>query len=526
MHLGYARLQKSYHTLVHYFDLDIIESEINQLNQNYDDMKIMLNKHRKHYHELENYNNLIRFYFKSVQDKLNNVYSNKINRNKRGLINGLGSTLKFITGNMDSDDANRINKILRDLKVNEFKLQSQISNQYSLNEELIKQFNFSVQNVQHNEQILKNKIIELSHEINQNSIDIELLQTKDLYNQLILMYNAVLNMLTEIENSITFCAIGAMHPSIIKASDLLKELQKLKPFYNNELPLPVTIDNIINYQSLISVHCLFDNSKIHYFLKIPIEYDIKFKLYYLEPLPTLIENEYFTIIPNSKFLIQSNDQIRPLSGPCTMSKIYHCSSKLLTNVNVTCEDNILKHGSPIGCLFTRIKIEEDHLEPIPQINQYLGWFHANSTVIIECPEEKQLIQPHGTFLIQTTNRCNISLNGYTFQHLEPTVAVPMFIKFKQIQLKKNLETSNMSIQLNQLSLRKLRINPIAVIKNEHKTNYSHSIFTSIFYVAVLILVLGLLIRKKFKKPKKPCQGDSPHQEDSTNHLRLPCDASF
>ena len=134
---------------------------------------------------------------------------------------------------MDASDATRINKIMKHLENNQQDLEKQLLNQYSINKQVLQHFNYSVSNIQYNEQLLRNKIIKINTNINNNTGEIELLKIKDLFNQLSMMFNTVLDLLTEIENSITFCAIGAMHPSIIKTADLLLELNRLEPFYKD-----------------------------------------------------------------------------------------------------------------------------------------------------------------------------------------------------------------------------------------------------------------------------------------------------
>lgn len=47
---------------------------------------------------------------------MENIAINKSNRTKRGLINGLGSVIKDITGNLDFQDGEKINKILNHLE--------------------------------------------------------------------------------------------------------------------------------------------------------------------------------------------------------------------------------------------------------------------------------------------------------------------------------------------------------------------------------------------------------------------------
>ena len=121
--------------------------------------------------------------------------------------------------------------------------------------------------------------------------------------------------------------------------------KSLFPFYKDQLPVEVKIDNILIYQYLINVHCQHDGDKIIYILTIPIEYNTQFDLYYLKPIPTLIKDEYFTIIPNFKYVLKNKNFIKPLLDTCSINNLYHCPSKIATSGNVTCEDNIIQGSS-------------------------------------------------------------------------------------------------------------------------------------------------------------------------------------
>ena len=67
--LGPARLQKSHHTLVHYFDLTLIRTEINKLNQYFNSALEKSKKNEMYTAELANYDKLITHTSKLVQQK-------------------------------------------------------------------------------------------------------------------------------------------------------------------------------------------------------------------------------------------------------------------------------------------------------------------------------------------------------------------------------------------------------------------------------------------------------------------------
>lgn len=522
--MGPARLQKTEHTLVHYYDLLPIYNELEKLDEHYDNLLESLQQNSTHYREIGNYDKLTVHTRQLIQEKLININPQLIKRNKRGLIDGLGTIIKFVTGNMDANDGIRINKVLKHLENNQHDFQNQILNQYSINDKLIEQFNSTIQKIQHNEILLKSRILQLHHYI-KNSIRVsEGLLAKDLYNQMILLYNTILQILIEIENSITFCKIGAMHPSIIKATDLLNELQRISPYYGNQLPFQITPENIINYESLIKVSCHRNNNQINYFLSIPIEHDIPFELYYLEPLPTLIKEKYFTIIPNSRFLLKSEKSIRPLYDRCTKSDIYHCPWNLLMNINTTCEAKILQENKPSNCLYTEIHTKQDHIEPIPFTDKYLGWFNQKQALTLDCPKEKRTINPHGILLIDPEETCKIIFNEQELMPLEKSHGTPMLIEFDVSREQDPIKITNMSIQLETLNLGQLRSNPITPIHmTEDNDLYTPSIWTILLYTTIIIGCGYFSIKWYIRKFKKK---EQPNENLEMKPTQLPSQASF
>lgn len=524
--LGPARLQQSEHTLVHYFELSQINSKIQNLNDHYQNLQQMINKNDKVNNEINNYDRIFRHFYSTVRDKLNNIYPNGQIRSKRGLIDGLGSAIKFITGNMDANDAARINKIVQNLEKGHDKLQQQIDNQYSISNNILAQFNATIKNVHFNEVLLKTKIMKMNEEIQNTTREINILELKDLFNQLILVYTTILNLITDIENSLTFCAAGIMHPSIIKVHDLMSELTNLVPYYQDQLPFPVKTENILNYQSIIKIHCRHKGDKIIYFLTIPIEYNTSFELYYLESLPMQIENEYLTIIPNFKYLLKNQNFVKPLLDKCVTNGIYHhCPSNIVLDGNTTCESNILQGKSIDDCSYTRINNVHDQLQALPFTNKYLGCFSKESTMDVHCKNERKILRPKGIFLMEISEDCQVNFNGKVFKAIGPSHFTPIMVDFQMPQQRMLLKRTNMSIDLKALTLSKMNfqhLHPIEITENGRKI-YVPSIWTIMIYFGIIITI-GIIVKRKFRK--NSTQHPTTVVQVDANPRSLPSEASF
>lgn len=171
----------------------------------------------------------------------------------------------------------------------------------------------------------------------------ETLVTKDLFNQMIILYNTILNILQDLENSLTFCYLKTYHPSILNTDDLYKELEKISNHYGRQLRLELKIENIPEFQRLLSVNCKIEESKVIYLLSIPINFNIDFELCYLFPIPSKTEDGYVTIIPNNKYLLKSKNLVKSLDSPCIQSSVFQCPSNALNNNAEECEIQLLQN---------------------------------------------------------------------------------------------------------------------------------------------------------------------------------------
>lgn len=80
-------------------------------------------------------------------------------RKKRGLINALGSISRAIPGNLDSQEAERYDKIINQLTIEPRKIKTVVQSQISIVESLMLQFIGSISLLAHNQKTTKNKIL-------------------------------------------------------------------------------------------------------------------------------------------------------------------------------------------------------------------------------------------------------------------------------------------------------------------------------------------------------------------------------
>ena len=531
--MGPAKLQRTEHTFVHYFNLEPLFNEFSNLNMQFSNLKSYVVNNTGYSKELENYIKMTSFTQKSILEKIENIRFHKNNRTERGLINGLGYVIKGVTGNLDASDGEKIYKILNHLQNNEKSIENQLKLQYSLSSQIVQNFNETIKNIMHNEYILRSRIMQLSQIVKDGATHQDILFAKDLFNQLIILYNSILNTLQDIENSVTFCKLNTMHPSIIKPKDLFYELQRIFSHYKNQLPFELKYENILDFENIIKINCKIDLNKITYFLSLPIDYETNFDLYYFLSIPSKYESEFVTIIPNSKYFLKSkiDDIIKPLNGKCTQGKPYQCPSILQSNFNTSCEEDILLHQSTSRCRFSKLQISENHMEIIPDLNQFLAVFPKEEKLEIYCKNQMEIKELIGIYLIKQ-NYCKIIFRKQELVFQEISHGRPMVINTPKFQFSPGNQPK-FNIELEKLRFDVPPMNPVMPIEKYTQNYYVPSLWTITLYIAVAIAVTYLWV-KKTKIWKKTRTTATPEENQGADiplqprcpRINLPGDASF
>lgn len=442
--LGPAKLQRTTQTLLHYYDLTAVQQEFKELNEQHDRLQLIQAKNiQKINDELDNYNKAAGHIRQGIQTKLDNMlFHTKGPRVRRGLYNFFGTTIKHITGNLDHNDGERINLILHHLETNQINLKKQGALQYSLNQQIMDHFNTTIQKIEHNEETLTNRINQLTDNLNIANKESHILfinmgkpdikdddinSTKDIYNQLIILYNILYSLLQDIENSLSFCKIKTVHPSIIKPQQLYSELQRISPYYKEELPFELKPENVPDFEKILDVNCHIENTKIIYLLSIPINFKMNFQLYHLHSIPSFIGPNIVTLITNNKYILKSGDTIKPLKEKCLMKKHYQRPTHFLNNNEVNCEKQIFGNEGIENCKYIKIELPSNKIELITETNQYLVVFPLKNQLNFECKEKTEIETLQGIYLIEK-EPCKVFYKNELLPFGKEAIGKPLILK--------------------------------------------------------------------------------------------------
>lgn len=164
--LGEVSLKTATHTFLHYIDMNEINKQVLETNKHYDDLKLLIDQFSDDINRITLLNtcNSLNYELKLVNYKIRSLMPNL--RTKRGLINPLGSLVKFISGNLDQQDAEEIHNHLKELENNENKIINKFNNHLSLSKISMRNMNKTMTVLIDNQNAIKYKVEEIRNTLN------------------------------------------------------------------------------------------------------------------------------------------------------------------------------------------------------------------------------------------------------------------------------------------------------------------------------------------------------------------------
>ncbi|RZF37342.1 hypothetical protein LSTR_LSTR011091 [Laodelphax striatellus] len=200
-----------------------------------------------------------------------------------------------------------------------------------------------------------------------------------------------------------------------KTINFIQSINKISKYYEHKMPVKIDFENMFNIERIMNVDCTIDKKQITYFIELPLTDETEFDLYKLMSIPTKAENDYVTVLPRVKYLLEpkiEHLEILGLETDCesVIGDKFLCSSTELSNSNLSCETSILRHSSTENCKYTVLVVNENLMKWIPELNQYLATFPNQETLKIQNLKETKNIILKGVFLINSKD------NNVTFRN--------------------------------------------------------------------------------------------------------------
>lgn len=331
-------------------------------------------------------------------------------RQKRGLINGLGSIIKSITGNLDQEDAMKIDNEIKSLKA------SSNNNKINQRKSISIMQNF-MKDYENNLNAIKNNQIKIYRAIDRyttrrNEVETNFL-TATIFSQIENSLQQLYDRLETLENAITFSHLEKMHPSILDASYLIEELNQIQNEIKDNLAFAPNINNIHLWEKTIKVKAYSTNETLNFILDLPIVAKQPYNLLHLYSIPN---NNDTILIPKNPYLILGNNEFAYPHEPCdtiTENEVIckHLEWKTLLHSN-DCIAQLIQHQEPHNCTYAKAKYDNNIIQQIKD-NSWIVIMKQDEVIKTICNQDVQYQRSKGVFLITTDSNCKIQIRDRT-----------------------------------------------------------------------------------------------------------------
>lgn len=485
---------------------------------------------RPHYLHLKEISKRIKRRLQTIQI----ITPSEETRKKRGIINGLGTTFKWLTGTLDAADGEHINKCLDQLEADDHKVQELLKQQIQIVTSTIKNFNNSINTMFLHENSVNKYITDIQDNVNENQdrikVNSNLLLLLELCEILIESYQLIENEIRDIEDSITFSKLNVLHPSIIQPSELLNQLhlisQNLK---HGALPTHATLTSLPTIVNLIDLNAFQTEKRLVFVLRIPLVSNDIFKLYHLYSIPTKnpSNNLFHLIIPESKYVGISTDNRLYIPMHSTANcKTISSTQKLCKDVipltlnDPNCETEVITQVSTKKCNPIQIGFSDYNIIKL-RLNRYILIVSQAIPVVTNCQGETsktQLITSNS--LLYLNPRCSAFIgstqlyaydaksSNSTAEDIIPIVPfdcceeenqqTAKHLNLSEIHIK-NLNMDDLNIAQEQLKNQEKILNSMNQQTFAERHLSAFSVITIIFIIIVLISCCYLKCKRKFRK---------------------------
>lgn len=453
-----------------------------------------------------------------LEDKLNTISSQlesfEPNRNKRGLIDGLGSLIKSISGNLDYTDAIKYNNAIQVLQENQDKLQVEFKNHISLSKDWMLEYSNIIEKISENQQFLAEKLNSL---INQHN-DRQAVGYAHLAQYILLLNDNVETLsdeLYKLELMLAFIRASSTMHSMVRLVNLKNMLSKLKLIYPKDQILDIELRE---YYNILKVGSYYSNKQIVIVIKLPIASPTTYTLYKLSIVPT---NNNLAILPPLPYIAIQGLHSMYIETECPkINSWFLCEQKLhsIIEEKPDCIQQLITEQNSSSCTLTPISLNKEAMEQLDDRHYTLS-FPTPTKILIACGQE-QYKTVKGSYLAIIPQNCFIKTPGFTIFNTNDRIKGHI-LKIIQSPLNQRIiQKKEGSVKLHSIYLANLHngLQKVSVqepVKLNH-TNAEIIYHTTIPVYLILLCTITIAVLWKYRryvrnKPVKETQLESAHQ---------------
>lgn len=474
--------------------------------------------------EYVNYYNILHSMENKISVQISQIIPNFNKRSKRGIINGLGSIIKSITGNLDNEDAKRYDQAINSISDNQSKLKFAVDRQIIILQKSIDKFSNTSKILKQNQDLLSSRLMEVQNDI--KSIKNSFLLVQTVCNQIQTAYQIIYDILEKIEVAISFAKLNTFHNAIVEPTDLLDEIKNISIHLDNgKLPFRPEIDNILYYEKILNIKSYSTLESIVFVIEVPIVENQNYNYYHLYPLPTPDQEHFKVIIPENNYLLLNEHNFMYFEEKCKEINTgdFLCQGKEISVIRASppCEIQMLMYfKDKPKCQPIAVTIEETKIQKLEE-NKWMLIAPTEITAVRDCGIKRDHIPVKGTFVLEIYPRCEVQVNGLTLK--TPEIYKSEFVNLELPKLYFNVTPSKIidHINLKTVNLHELS-NIQSALREQHEliqkiNDYpiyirKTSVWTILLYgLLAIMLLIGLCkyVSAKMKKPGKPESSEDP-----------------
>lgn len=445
------------------------------------------------------------------------------NRVKRGLINGLGSLVKVITGNLDNEDAIRIENEINNIRSSVNKISNSQKRTVSLAQDTINEFSIQVNKINENENRIASMLKNIT--VNANTV-INQLHFLEIYVQISFSLQLILDKLMLLEDAMSFSQLGIMHPSIINPRNLILEINNLQKISSFKPVVEISMENIHKIEKSMVVKAYSTRHSLTFILEIPSTDDNIYDYIHIYSIPN---KQNLTIIPKSKFLALGRDEYAYLEEDCKkISDDTMLCKSLDTRIIEKSEDCIISliRQQAGNCTHARLNLKRGKLQKISETT-WLTILTAPEISRIQCGPKTKYLKTSNVFLVTVTEDCQINLLNRTLRthrniiNINEVIPLPNQNIIHEEEVKYELHLDDLSLD----SIHEL-MNKAEDIQEVEESNWLNTMLIPSWSTLLLyVLIGGVVAWKVYSRSKQSdvrterCREDAPGSCVTSFHLK-------
>lgn len=397
--LGLMNLVTHHHSFLQYIELDDIYSKINIVKTQIIELeqKLPNDTHILFEVQIE--------YLSSKLDKVTyQLESLEPHRFKRGLVDGLGSVIKSLTGNLDYTDAVKYSNAIKTLKDNQDKINSQINTHITLSKDWMMQHTNIISNITLNQIKLNETLyLLLDHDAYVQHSLIKYAKLAQLMSIITDNIDDLSHELERIENALALTRTASTHHSMLGINTLKQMLSELENYYNKDQLLDIELRE---YYNVIETGSFYSGKRIVLAFKVPIISPFNYDFYKLPIAPNKANQ---ALVPPYPFVATHEDLYVYIEAECPKySTRYLCHEKLNQHLrsDPDCIQELL-HNQRLdeSCKLTPIVILKEDIQRLDD-RHYIAVFPILTQVQLAC-ERNDYQMLKGSYLITIPSQCSI-----------------------------------------------------------------------------------------------------------------------